>query len=334
MNPEQKHNDKVEPMTIESLDRLCLYPIQHPKLFKNYEDQLNRFWVYNEINFATDYSDWLKMHPDEQYYISKTLAFFANSDNAVMENIENRYKEIQWPEARLALGMQSMMEGIHVVSYNNMISAVIKDPEERQKLFHAVKYDPIIAKKIAWMQKWAADKKTPLHQCFVAQCFSEGIGFSPNFASILWLRKNNKCSGICFGNEKIIPDETLHVKLFALLASMCSFPIPVATCVEMCREIVEIECEFVDDRLPYNLQGMNKQLMKQYVHSVADNILGLLNIPPIYNVANPFDFMELAVNALTKDSFFEKSVSDYQKTMKEDFIKSKSFKNLGQSIDF
>ena len=59
---------------------------------------------------------------------------------------------------------------------------------------------------------------------------------------------------------------------------------------------------------------MNKDLMLQYVKFVADKILILSGHPILYNVINPFDFMELiSLNSVT--NFFEKRNSQYQTPM-------------------
>jgi ribonucleotide reductase beta subunit family protein with ferritin-like domain len=332
--PKQESNWKKEPMTENEKGRLCLFPVQHADIYKNFEDQVAKFWTYNEIEHGADYKSWCDLNKDEQHYIAFTLSFFANSDNAVLSNISTRFRtEIMWPEVQLALSAQAAMESIHIVSYNNMINTVIKEPEERIKLFHAVNHSPIIAKKIAWIQKWAGDPDVPLHVCFVAQCFSEGIGFSPSFASMFWLRKNQKCPGICFGNEKIVEDEALHVKLFALLYKNSVNKMSRAEIVQMCEEFVAIEHLYVDGQLPYNIQGMNKVLMKQFVCRVADTVLELLGEPVLYNVINPFPWME-GIGLVGKTNFFEKTVGEYQKVGKETEINTITFKDLGKTLDF
>lgn len=328
------HKWKPEPMTLDMTDRLCLFPIQHADIYNNYETQVAKFWTYNEIEHGADYKSWCEMNKDEQNYIAFTLSFFANSDNAVLSNLSTRFRvEITWPEVQMALAAQSAMETIHIVSYNNMINTVIKDPNERVKLFHAVKNSPIIAKKISWIQKWAGDKTVPLHRCAVAQCFSEGIGFSPSFASMFWLRNNQKCPGICFGNEKIVEDEALHVKLFALIYRNCVNKMSRAEIIEMCEEFVAIEHLYVDSQLPYNIKGMNKVLMKQYVLRVADTVLELLGEAPYYNVMNPFPWME-GIGFIGKTNFFEKGVGEYQKPGKETEIQTQTYSGLGETLDF
>ena len=73
-----------------------------------------------------------------------------------------------------------------------------------------------------------------------------------------------------------------------------------------------IEKEFVTDALPVNLIGMNAELMCQYIEFVADRLLVALGNSKVYNVENPFPWMEM-ISLQGKTNFFEKRVGDYQK---------------------
>ena len=66
------------------------------------------------------------------------------------------------------------------------------------------------------------------------------------------------------------------------------------------------------DALPVALIGMNAKLMRQYIEFVADRLLVALGNDKIYNVTNPFDFMDM-ISLQGKTNFFEKRVSDYSK---------------------
>ena len=55
---------------------------------------------------------------------------------------------------------------------------------------------------------------------------------------------------------------------------------------------------------------MNSTLMSQYIKFVADRLCLQLGNFKIYNVSNPFDFMEL-ISMEGKTNFFEKRVGDY-----------------------
>ena len=80
--------------------------------------------------------------------------------------------------------------------------------------------------------------------------------------------------------------------------------------LEIIREAVEIETEFITDSLSCKLIGMNSELMTQYIQYVADRLLQMLNIDKIYNATNPFDWMEL-ISVQGKTNFFEKRVGEY-----------------------
>jgi ribonucleotide reductase beta subunit family protein with ferritin-like domain len=78
------------------------------------------------------------------------------------------------------------------------------------------------------------------------------------------------------------------------------------------NEAVLVEKEFICDSLPCKLLGMNSDLMCQYIEYVADRLLDTLGYGKIYNISNPFMFME-RISAEGKTNFFEKRVSQYQK---------------------
>ena len=57
---------------------------------------------------------------------------------------------------------------------------------------------------------------------------------------------------------------------------------------------------------------MNANLMEQYIKFVADRLLVSLGASKLYNVENPFPWMEM-ISMQGKTNFFEKRVAEYQK---------------------
>jgi ribonucleoside-diphosphate reductase beta chain len=57
---------------------------------------------------------------------------------------------------------------------------------------------------------------------------------------------------------------------------------------------------------------MNSDLMSQYIEFVADRLVVQLGYSRIWNVENPFDFMEL-ISLRSKENFFETRVGEYKK---------------------
>ena len=66
------------------------------------------------------------------------------------------------------------------------------------------------------------------------------------------------------------------------------------------------------DALPVALIRMNAKLMFQYIEFVAGHLLVSLGNDKVYNITNPFDFMDM-ISLQGKTNFFEKRVSDYSK---------------------
>ena len=63
--------------------------------------------------------------------------------------------------------------------------------------------------------------------------------------------------------------------------------------LEIVKDAVSIETDFVTDALPVSLIGMNATLMSQYVQFCADRLLEALGLDKHHHVSNPFDWMTL-----------------------------------------
>jgi ribonucleoside-diphosphate reductase beta chain len=119
--------------------------------------------------------------------------------------------------------------------------------------------------------------------------------------------------GLTFSNELISRDEGLHCEFACLLYNMLETPLPEEQVRHIITDAVTIEKEFITEALPVDLIGMNSRLMQQYIEFVADRWLSELGYARVYNVVNPFDFMEM-ISLQGKTNFFEKRVGDYQKS--------------------
>ena len=315
----------VEPLLAPDDNRFVMFPIVHEDIWQMYQKQVDCFWRPEEIDLSKDLSHWEGLNSDEQTFISMILAFFAASDGIVLENLAQRFmSDVQVSEARAFYGFQIAMENIHSHTYSNLIETYIKDKEQKHKLFHAIQNYPCIKKKSDWAQKWIHDNRSSFATRLVAFACIEGIFFSGAFCSIFWLKKR----GLIFSNELISRDEALHCEFAVLLYSKLLKKIDKTRIHEIIKEAVEIETEFICQALPCRLIGMNSQMMTQYIQFVADRLCVQLGYKKIYNVNNPFDWMEL-ISLQGKTNFFEKRVGDYalaNKTQtKDDFDFTEDF---------
>ena len=303
----------MEPILQENKDRFVLFPIKHRDIWEMYKKAEASFWTAEEIDLSPDGQDWKnKLSNDEKHFIKHVLAFFAASDGIVNENIAvNFMNEVQYPEARCFYGFQIMMENIHSETYSLLIDTYIKDPKEKDSLFHAIDTLDCVKKKAEWALKWIGNGS--FAERLIAFAAVEGIFFSGSFCSIFWLKKRGLMPGLSFSNELISRDEGLHCDFACLLYSQLVNKLAPGRVSEIIQNAVVIEKEFVTDALPVRLIGMNADLMCQYIEFVADRLLVALGCEKAYNATNPFDFMEL-ISLQGKTNFFEKRVAEYQKS--------------------
>ncbi|WP_124979376.1 ribonucleotide-diphosphate reductase subunit beta [Nonlabens xiamenensis] len=302
-----------EPILQENPNRFVIFPIQHHDIWEWYKKQQACIWTAEEIDLHVDITDWENsLNSDERYFIKHILAFFAASDGIVNENLaENFVNEVQYSEAKFFYGFQIMMENIHSETYSLLIDTYVKDDKEKDKLFKAIENFPAIKKKAEWALKWV--ESPSFAERLIAFAAVEGIFFSGAFCSIFWLKKRGLMPGLTFSNELISRDEGMH----------CDFAVHLhnkhlvnKVSKERIKEIIvdalDIEREFITESLPASLIGMNAKLMTQYLEFVTDRLLVELECEPVYNVTNPFDFMDM-INLQGKTNFFEKRVGEYQK---------------------
>ena len=301
-----------EPLLTPDDSRFVMFPIQDEEVWNMYKKQVDCFWRAEEVDLSKDLTHWNNLlNKDEKHFITMILAFFAASDGIVLENLGVRFMtEVQSAEARAFYGFQIAMENIHSQMYSQLIETYVQDREEKSKMFNALENFECIKKKADWAKKWIADNRSSFATRLVAFACVEGIFFSGAFCSIFWLKKRGLLPGLTFSNELISRDEALHTEFAVLLYKKLLKKINKNRIVEIIKEAVEIEKEFITEALPCRLIGMNSNLMSTYIEFIADRLSVQLGYEKIYNSANPFDFMEL-ISVESKTNFFEKRVSEY-----------------------
>jgi ribonucleoside-diphosphate reductase subunit M2 len=301
-----------EPLLEVTPEKYCTFPIKYHDIWEMYKKAVASFWTPEEVDLGEDNRHWQLLNDNERHFISQILAFFASSDGIVLENLGVRFmNEVQVPEARAFYGFQIMIENLHGEMYSLLIDTYIKDPTEKDKLFHAITTIPVIKKKADWALRWISSTKSFSERLIAFACI-EGIFFSGSFCAIFWLKKRGMMPGLTFSNELISRDEGLHRDFACLLYTYIQNKPDTQTVLQIIKESVEIEKEFVTNALPVELIGMNNTLMSQYIEFVADHLLLSLGMPKEYNTANPFEWMEL-ISLQGKTNFFEKRVGEYQK---------------------
>jgi ribonucleotide reductase beta subunit family protein with ferritin-like domain len=309
-----------------------IFPIQYQEIWDRYKTHVQAFWTPEEISFQDDIRDLQKLNSGEKHFIQRILAFFANSEAMINENLASRfYKEILMPEARCFISMQMLNESIHAETYALQIETYVDDQEEKDKLFRAIENIPCINKKAEWVGKWLSGDQNLLVR-LIGFGLVEGLFFAGSFCAIYYFRKRGLLPGLSLSNDWIARDEGMHFSFSALMfktlrkkyndgtlddkilldPNLITGDVSQQQFEEIVQEAVEFEKEFVRDALPVGLIGMNADLMCEYIEAVADRIADLFGFERVFNTENPFDFMR-ALDVQNVTNFFEKRVTEYQR---------------------
>ena len=309
-----------------------IFPIKNQEIWDRYKLHIQAFWTPEEVSLQDDLRDLQILNEGEKHFIKNVLAFFANSEAMINENLASRfYKEILMPEARCFISMQMLNESIHAEMYALQIEAYVVDRQEKDMLFNAIQNVPCINLKAKWVSKWLNGSQNLLTR-LIAFGLVEGLFFAGSFCAIYYFRKRGLLPGLALSNDWIARDEGMHFSFSALMfkilrdkfnnnsltdtdlldVNLITGNVAQSEFEEIVREAVSFEKEFVQEALPVDLIGMNANLMCQYIEAVADRIADLFEFERVYNTENPFDFMR-ALDVQNVTNFFEKRVSEYQR---------------------
>ncbi len=309
-----------------------IFPIQYQEIWDRYKIHIQAFWTPEEISFQDDLRDLQKLSNGEKHFIQHILAFFANSEAMINENLATRfYKEILIPEARCFISMQMLNESIHAETYALQIETYVDDQDKKDKLFRAIENIPCINKKAEWVGKWLSGEQNLLIR-LIGFGLVEGLFFAGSFCAIYYFRKRGLLPGLSLSNDWIARDEGMHFSFSALMfktlkakynngtlddtvlldPNLITGDVSQQQFEKIVKEAVIFEKEFVRDALPVGLIGMNADLMCEYIEAVADRIADLFGFERVFNTENPFDFMR-ALDVQNVTNFFEKRVTEYQR---------------------
>jgi ribonucleoside-diphosphate reductase beta chain len=314
-------------MILEPGLNLTLRPMQYPQFYEFYRQALRNTWSVDEIDWSVDLAHLrTKISPAERHMINRLVAFFATGDTIVNNNLAvTLYGAINSPEARMYLSRQIFEEAQHVQFYLTLLDSYIPDLAEREAAFRAVDEVPSIRAKALFCERYSPGRSQPddtySNLIAYAACI-EGIFFFSAFAYVYFLRSKGLLPGLAAGTNWVFRDESLHISFAMELIAVIRKEYPHlknevddSFIHKMVGEAVNAECGFADDLLQHGVAGLAREQMHQYIQYIADVRLRQLGVPLLYNVKNPFPFMELQdVQELT--NFFERRVSAYQTGIK------------------
>jgi ribonucleoside-diphosphate reductase beta chain len=280
------------------------------------EQQKANIWFANQADYSTDRDNKTKLSPDVLKFLVHTLLFFAAGDGIVNENIEfNMYREFENEEVRAVYSVQQFMETEHQRSYSDLLKVYAPSVSQALTMMESLHEYEGVQAKLQWCEKWM-NHPNKTKRLF-AYILVEGLMFQGSFASIFYLKTlGHVLDGLYFVNAKIQTDERDHADFGVYLYNTVvgngeDTALTQEEAEEIVLEALHVEQMFYNEAVPIKLIGMNEQLMTQYLQCVADGWLKRMGYKPIFDVPNPFHFME-TLGVTTRTNFFDGKVDQYQ----------------------
>ena len=315
-------------------DVFDLFPLKYPWAWELYQKMLANHWEPEDIKMQDDADQWRgsNLSESERWIIRMGIGYFSAAEGIVGDNLLHVIRDkVTAPELKLVLGRHAHEENIHADSLLYMISSLGIDPHQCEAMFEQI---PWIRKKNAFVTRVSRHLRRDMdmtrlenQQLFAKNAFlfgqcMEGTQFFGLFAMILSLGLQGKLTGIGQMFRYTLRDETNHISLLRqLLLELVAENPAIWTdafqeeLVDLMREAVALEKEFVRDCLPTSLVQMNAADFSRYIDFIADRRLRGVNLPELNpGVRNPFGWMDEATNISREDNFFERRVADYQKS--------------------
>ena len=299
-------------------ESLAYKPFMYPwavELTKKHEEV---HWVEDEVELSEDVQDWkTKLTGEEKDFITQVLRLFTQSDVQVGHN----YHELLIPriknnEARNMLSSFASREGVHQRAYA-LLNDTLGLPEED---FHKFLEYKEMADKIEFMGAGEINTQTGLALALAQSVFNEGMSVFASFVMLLNFQRFGKMKGMGTVVEWSIRDESLHVQGNAkLFRTFCEEHPRIVNdelkskIYQMAKDAVALEDRFIKLAFKnYDVQGLTKEEVKQYIRHIADRRLLQLGLKPKYKAKdNPLPWLDWVLNGASHDNFFEKRVTEY-----------------------
>jgi ribonucleoside-diphosphate reductase beta chain len=275
-----------------------------PVLEKARNEIYESLWRADEvmIHIAEDKEHLKNLPEKQQELIHNILSFFRIGDEYLIDEIKKI--EIAEPSFNNYNIFKEMIENIHSETYAQQYDILFPDREILS----------IPLTRIVFCKKYLKTDNIARKMFILA--ILEGLQFKPNFAYIYWYKLFNIFPSLRMANELICRDEENHWTIDIYLMQKLG-GIPELEAIEIMKEAVEIENQISIAITPIG-PNMNPNLMHTYIKFIADTIMNEAGFNKIYNVENPFNFME-SYGIRRNFDFFRITSTDYQSYKKEKF---------------
>lgn len=334
---------------VNKYNKYSYFPVNHGDTERLYEQQKSQQWDVPEINMSNDRKDFNDSSEDIKNIITGILAFFAQFDGVVNENISFNISHticelFDYKEAQILYNAITFIEDIHNKTYGALINAIIEDVRERIKILDGIDN----FESIGMIKTWAEGRmnhetmtylrksshvisedlirhtrEQELLESLLTQICLEGVNFTAAFAVIYKLKDMNIFPGLCHANELIAADETLHtiagIHIYKKLTTHFGVePLSSSLVQTILVESVQMAEVFIKEFIGEGFSDINSDTLVEYTKMTANGVASKLNVEaPFPDASNPFLWL-LKLGMPTVNNFFERDGNGYSKPVLTD----------------
>jgi ribonucleotide reductase beta subunit family protein with ferritin-like domain len=228
-------------------------------------------------------------------------------DNEMIQKLEFKGMPGAWFKCK------EVSETIHKMTYTLLAKQFLCEPNYGYKTLNEAAYSSF--SKIKVLIDWMKDHADlSVAENMFAQTIVESLFFQTEFAQLFWLEESypNMFPGLLKANELISRDEAIHAKVNIYIGKTYSH-VSYEQAKALIVSAVDAKSKMLYDAIDYQLNGMNAELLIQYLKYIADYIMVEYGFNGIYNVKNPFGFMIKQSIGDRVTDFFTHNPSEYQK---------------------
>lgn len=280
-----------------------------------YNTMLANFWIPQSVDMTDDKRTKTTLTKDEEKATYDTLGFLIFMDSFQVTNLPNIAEVFTAPIVKMCFEGQAFDETIHTMSYQ-YIAETLLSTSERDAIYDRWKDVEPLKERIKTIsniaQEWLDNPSwDSFYKVCVANLILEGLYFYQGFNYFDQLAHRNKLVQCAKQIDYIRRQEFVHRGFFVNIIK--EIGVDEVLIAEMMKEAVKNEIKWCHYVYGDKIMGINKKSSEQYVKYLANTLVGMLGMKPLYdNIENPYKHLEMASKqGGSRENFFESTVTSY-----------------------
>lgn len=274
-------------------------------------------WIAHELDYINDRASFNKdLCQQEREVIINIIGFLHFADGVFADDVMIMFQAVETNiyNQRYYVA-QADQERIHADAYELQLNALLPNPKDREALRHRVQRCGSLKEMHAFMD--GISKARHIGEVRVKVAATEFLMFTPLFAIIFWFRhfRGHCIRDIIATNNFIIRDEADHCRTTVGIYNdaIPELKLPAAEIYTIVDTVKNLVVAFMNEYFGHiKLEGFNIKDVNNYVHVIANELLVMFQLEPVYDCYESLHYMN-TISMAPKTNHFEGRTTEYSK---------------------